>query len=445
MLRSSLRSANRRTARSLEVTPPSLNTGWLNRLVVIIGTVTPVSARTFFNRSIWLLRSASVASNGIQVVVVEGQAVRADLGQLLDRLDHVERLPARAAELVLADPADGPQTEGELVGRSGGEAHGGASVGSTRGNVDVQQHIGAIAPVKGGICARVTDVQVLIATTNARGAPMSSPRRVGGCDGASARRHNLSRLLTLVHREGPQPRSALTRRTGLNRSTIAGLVGELVAARPGHRDRSDRLHRRRSTESAGRGRPLGGGADGQPRHRRRDASVWSVWAARCTSGSAIPPVGSLTATEAVNLVAALVAGMRSELDSRFRVLGVGVAVPGLVERSTGTVTLAPHLQLARRAARRPDHGGHRLPLRGGQRRPGRAGGRAVVRGRPGSAATSSTSTAAPAGSAAASSAAAGRCWVGTGTPASSATAWSTRPGRRCHCGRTGCLETEVTP
>ena len=35
--------------------------------------------------------------------------------------------------------------------------------------------------------------------------------------------------------------------------------------------------------------------------------------------------------------------MRSELETRFRVLGIGVAVPGLVERSTGTVTLAPHL------------------------------------------------------------------------------------------------------
>ena len=45
---------------------------------------------------------------------------------------------------------------------------------------------------------------------------------------APARRHNLSRLLTLVHREGAQSRAALTRRTGLNRSTIAGLVAELV-------------------------------------------------------------------------------------------------------------------------------------------------------------------------------------------------------------------------
>jgi predicted NBD/HSP70 family sugar kinase len=35
--------------------------------------------------------------------------------------------------------------------------------------------------------------------------------------------------------------------------------------------------------------------------------------------------------------------MRSELDARFIIVGIGVAVPGLVERLTGTVTLAPHL------------------------------------------------------------------------------------------------------
>src|SRR6476620_9414603 len=46
---------------------------------------------------------------------------------------------------------------------------------------------------------------------------------------ASARARNLSRLLTLTHREGPQSRAALTRRTGLNRSTIGGLVAELAA------------------------------------------------------------------------------------------------------------------------------------------------------------------------------------------------------------------------
>ncbi|MDF2555838.1 MAG: transcriptional regulator/sugar kinase, partial [Microbacterium sp.] len=48
--------------------------------------------------------------------------------------------------------------------------------------------------------------------------------------GDSVRRRNLSRLLRLVHREGPLSRAALTEATALNRSTIADLVGELVRA-----------------------------------------------------------------------------------------------------------------------------------------------------------------------------------------------------------------------
>lgn len=42
------------------------------------------------------------------------------------------------------------------------------------------------------------------------------------------RQTNLARLLQLVHRGGPLSRAALTEATGLNRSTIADLVGELV-------------------------------------------------------------------------------------------------------------------------------------------------------------------------------------------------------------------------
>ncbi len=43
------------------------------------------------------------------------------------------------------------------------------------------------------------------------------------------RRRNLGRVLRLVHLDGPLSRAALTEATGLNRSTIADLVGELVA------------------------------------------------------------------------------------------------------------------------------------------------------------------------------------------------------------------------
>ena len=43
------------------------------------------------------------------------------------------------------------------------------------------------------------------------------------------RRNNMSRLLTRVHVSGPTSRAALTRETGLNRSTIGDLCGELEA------------------------------------------------------------------------------------------------------------------------------------------------------------------------------------------------------------------------
>ncbi len=160
---------------------------------------------------------------------------------------------------------------------------------------------------------------------------------------ATARPGNLSRLLTSTHRDGPQSRAALTRRTGLNRSTIAALVGELAAR--------GLVAETEPTGSAGVGRP-------SPLVRATDTVVAltvnpdidAVTLGLVGLGGVVhkrvryPTGGSLGADEAVNLVTALVAGMRSELDSRFSVLGVGVAVPGLVERGTGTVTLAPHLQ-----------------------------------------------------------------------------------------------------
>src|SRR6266508_4043786 len=61
---------------------------------------------------------AAVRAGREQVVVVEGDAVGAELGEALDDLDRVEPRPHRVAEGVEARVADGPQAEAELV-RSG--------------------------------------------------------------------------------------------------------------------------------------------------------------------------------------------------------------------------------------------------------------------------------------------------------------------------------------
>ena len=105
MLRITLRSAYRRTERSLLVKPPSLNTGWVNRLVVTIGTTRPVSSSAARNRLMWSSRLGVVTAERDEVVVVEGDAVGAELGEPVHGLDRVERRAGRVAERVAGLPA----------------------------------------------------------------------------------------------------------------------------------------------------------------------------------------------------------------------------------------------------------------------------------------------------------------------------------------------------
>ena len=156
------------------------------------------------------------------------------------------------------------------------------------------------------------------------------------------RRHNLSVVLRLVHRSGAASRSQLTRLTGLNRSTIAALVAELA-------ERGLVVEKEPSaTNQVGRPSPIVSvservvalavnpeidavtigivGLDGQVHRRVR-----------------YPTDQSPSVTEAVNIATAVIDGMRGELDANFRVVGIGVAVPGLVRAHDGLVRHAPHL------------------------------------------------------------------------------------------------------
>jgi predicted NBD/HSP70 family sugar kinase len=155
-----------------------------------------------------------------------------------------------------------------------------------------------------------------------------------------------------------------------------------------------------------------------------------------------PTTGSLTATEAVNLTAALVAGMRSELDSSFSVLGIGVAVPGLVERSTGTITLAPHLGWRQEpfAARLAAATGYRCLVANDARTALVAEGLAGAgRGRDDFVYLNGSASGIGGGI------------VASGVPVRGRHGYAGEFGHRvvrpdglsCHCGRTGCLETEV--
>lgn len=181
---------------------------------------------------------------------------------------------------------------------------------------------------------------------------MSESAAVGAASGGgsgtgsgldSVRRRNLGRIVELVHQGGVQSRSALTRTTGLNRSTVAALVAELAAAGI-------------VTESI----PVGGQGVGRPSPlvsagpravafaANPELDAITVAAVRL-SGEVVERVRrevetTPTAAEATAIIAELVAELAARLPGEADGGGgIGLAIPGLVRDADGVVRLAPHL------------------------------------------------------------------------------------------------------
>ena len=156
------------------------------------------------------------------------------------------------------------------------------------------------------------------------------------------RRRNLSIVLTLVHSTRGLSRAELTRATGLNRSTIAALVGELVElglVLEGAPDPTNMVGRPSATVLPN---PT---TVAVTVHPELDAVVVGLVALGGTVLRRIryDTVRVPTAQEVVNIVSAIVEGMQGELAASFRTVGIGLAIPGLVRRDDGVVSIAPHL------------------------------------------------------------------------------------------------------
>jgi len=172
-------------------------------------------------------------------------------------------------------------------------------------------------------------------------ARLRSPR-VSGVGSDQLRRHNLSAILTLLHHDGSQPRSMLTAQTGLNRSTVAALVGELVERGLVYETEPD------PTRQVGRPSPTVN-ADERNVAIAINPEIDAITIGVVALGGHVtkriryetdrPP----TAREAVNISTAVIEGFTDELLERGRITGIGVAVPGLVRADDGLVKLAPHL------------------------------------------------------------------------------------------------------
>ncbi|MDQ0646985.1 putative NBD/HSP70 family sugar kinase [Microbacterium natoriense] len=177
----------------------------------------------------------------------------------------------------------------------------------------------------------------MLSTPYSEGMPSPSSPAPG------TRPHNLARILRLVHEEGAQSRAALTETTGLNRSTIADLVGELI--RLGLVDE-------RIPETPGRvGRPspvVAASSDVVAIAVNPEVDAVEIAAIgldrsirlrKRVLNEALPTPQGLTTLLAETLQEWCDGPLRQA-----RITAIGIAVPGLVRASDGVVRNAPHLE-----------------------------------------------------------------------------------------------------
>ncbi len=172
----------------------------------------------------------------------------------------------------------------------------------------------------------------------------SGPRSGTGTNQEAVRRHNLGTLLRHVHDAGEASRAELTGRMGLNRSTIADLVAELD-------DLELIEHTSPAAGRRGAGRPSAGvriKEDG-PYVVAVDLGVDRAVVARVGLGGRIGDRAAAPIPEEPEAwqVGATVAGLVRQVvalaPTGAPLIGIGIAVPGLVRRSDGLIRHAPNL------------------------------------------------------------------------------------------------------
>lgn len=170
---------------------------------------------------------------------------------------------------------------------------------------------------------------------------MIAPHDTVGQRSETVRRSNLSAIVRELHLRGALSRSHLVSHTGLTRSAIRGLIGQLVAG--------GMVTETRSTPAGtpGRPSPLVHPHPESAVVLALEINVDSLAVARVGLGGTVlelvrvdRPRAHVTVDEIVADLVELVGAM-APLDETL--VGIGVAVAGIVRRSDGLVRLAPNL------------------------------------------------------------------------------------------------------
>lgn len=173
-------------------------------------------------------------------------------------------------------------------------------------------------------------------------AKASSGGSTVGSNREQVRQHNLSAILRLLRQFGTMSRSALTQRTGLNRSTISDLVTELQEL--GLITESEAS----ATQGVGRPSLMVSFSDEVVVFAVNPETDATTVGVVTLSGKVIDKVRHThqsvpTATESVETATKLIAELRASMPASYRIAGIGVAIPGQIRVEDGVVRLAPHL------------------------------------------------------------------------------------------------------
>jgi predicted NBD/HSP70 family sugar kinase len=160
----------------------------------------------------------------------------------------------------------------------------------------------------------------------------------------TVRRSNLSAIVRELHGRGPLSRSELVARTGLTRSAIRGLIGELAAANLVSEERATPLG------TPGRPSPLVCPNPDGAVVLALEIAVDSLAVALVGFGGEVfdsirvdRPRGHTSVDEIASDLADLAAAIRSRRPADDLLIGVGASIVGVVRRTDGLVSMAPNL------------------------------------------------------------------------------------------------------
>lgn len=173
-------------------------------------------------------------------------------------------------------------------------------------------------------------------------------------------RRNLSKVLSLVHYDGPLSRAAITASTGLNRSTVATLVAELAALELVVENAPDPTNRVGRPSPVVGPHPLVAVVAVNPEVDAVTLAAVGL-GGNVLHSERIEVDHIVTPEEVADIVASAVDGWSTGELAALRFIACGVAVPGQVRRGDGLVRWAPHLGWSDAAIRDLLEGATELP------------------------------------------------------------------------------------